>query len=701
MQNSNKPFMRVLCTVLSVVMMLTAIPLTVSHAEDKAPQVVSFGTYSEKAVFWTVAAAADDNYILIANNVLVKGSASTKYMSTATAFPDYSGSSIETYITGTLLSAVFSTTQQTKLANFTTNYVASVSGTKTDKTYTGKMCLPSAADIPASFFTKCTLITATTAAGTSYWTVDAAASTATDKKVVGYSATGTKATAAANATTFGIRPTIAVAKADLIALPTVTGCTFTDVAGNTITDIIRGEGFKIKLDDNYNQSTVVVKSASALTPNDGIYTVPADSTGITVEGVVPNPANFTAYDAAIQAASAIDSSVYANRDIYPTDVWAPVKALLDAPLNKEQLTALNQAAIDQYTNSLNEAVAALPADFTDYCAALAAITDIKTKGESGNTYDLTGQFIFDSNYTQVLEEGMAQPLSYHVKAVLSKYKEANIKACKIADQATVDQATAAYNLVAGKVGYLSANITNWKKYKEDIEGLDGTKYMDVDTAKNSCAQIVAAHNYETDPVDCRQQAEVDQAANALKAIWDPYFTDKTMYIPTDFTALDEAIEAAKTINLDDYLNDEEIAADDFYAKYMTLEGSASEAKSLFTAAFENAQKVDREQNKYKFQGQNNIDDLAERLVQNTAKLESFRRLTGSQKTSIKIKAFFAKIGNFFRMVSEISKTLFNLLGMLFRGEIDLYSVFELLEVDQKTLDFLIKIGIKPKEEVVD
>ncbi|HBL40597.1 MAG TPA: hypothetical protein DDY98_03110 [Ruminococcaceae bacterium] len=698
MQNTNKSFTRVLCAILSVVMLLTAIPMTVAHAEETTPKVVSFGTYSQKSVLWTVAKENTDEYVLIANNVLVKGSAATKFATSATAYPDYTGSAIATYITNTLLPAVFPSTgaQYGKLVTFTTNYVASVSGTATDKGYSGKMCLPSAADIPASFLVKCSAIGAT--AGANYWTADASCANASDKKVVVISSSGTKTFVGTTVTSFGIRPTIAVAKADLIALPAITGCTYTDAAGNAITAAIRGEGFKLVIDANYNQSVPVVKSgADTLSASNDIYTVPAASTGITVEGITVNPADFTAYDTAVQAANAIDSTVYANRDIYSTDVWAPVKDLLDAPLDKTTLTALNQATVDQYVTSLNAAVANLPADFTAYCEALANITDIKTKGNAGNTYDLTGMYIFDTDYTQELSDGIAKALSYHVAAVLNKYKEATVKAYKIADQTNVDKATAAYNLVAGKVSYLSANITNWKAYKEALEGLDNKVYADTEQAKLDCAAIVAEHDYENDPVDCRSQADVDAAADALYAIYKPYFVDETKYIPTDFTALDAAIEAAKAINLDDYLTDEEIAADEFYAEYMTLEGSADETKGFFTTALNNAKTLNRDQNKYKFQSQTNVDSVTEKLVQNTEALAQFVRLTNAQKTKIKIKAFFNKIGNFFRMVGEISKTLWNLLGMLFRGEIDLYSVFEMLDVDQKTLDFLIKIGIKPKE----
>ena len=694
MSTKHNRFTRVLCTILSIAMLISAIPFAMAHAEDDPTGTVRFGTYNSKAVLWDIVKTTDDGILLIAKNAFIK----TKFYTATTAFPDYATSALATYITGTLLPATFTEEQQAKLANFTITYTVNNSGTAETKTYEGKMAIPSAADIPDSFLTKTTMIGAT--AATNYWTADGSCANASDKKVACISTAGTKMTQAQNATTVAIRPVICIAAADLLAL-NVEGASFTDPDGNAINYVVRGEGFKVALADAYNQSTVVVKAGEAtLTANDnGVYTVPADATAITVEGVEMNPADFTAYDAALAAAKAIDSSAYDD------ETWAPVKELLDNELDKESLTGADQTTIDQYTTDLNAAVANLPADFRAYDEALANITEIKTKGDAGELYDLTPSYIFDADYTEELTEGIAKTLKLHIATVLNKYKEATIHTYKIGQQADVDKATAAYNLVASKVGYLSANITNWKAEKEFIEGLDAEKYNDVDEAKAACAAIVAQHDYETDKVDVTHQDEVDAAAAQLKEIADP-FRNGEKYIPTDFSALDAALAAAQAINLDDYITTEEYEADGIDEKtekpvnefYYGEDGAiADQIKEEFTAALEAAQNVDRELNAIKYQSQANIDDITEKLEQNMARLAPLKRLTKSQKNIMKIKAFFEKIANFFKMIKEISETLWHLLGMLFRKEIDLYSVFEMIGLDQKYLDILMKLGIKPME----
>ncbi len=697
MSTKHNSFTRVLCTILSIAMLISVIPLTVAHAEDETPAVVSFGTYNSKTVLWDVAKTTDEGVLLIAKNAFLKSTA-TKFNTTTTAFPDYATSALAAYIVGTVLPATFTEAQQAKLATFATTYNVNNSGAAQAKTYEGKMAIPSAADIPDAFLKKTTLIGTSTA--TNYWTADGSCTNASDKKVNCISTGGTKMTQAQNVTTVAVRPVICIAQANLLAL-SVEGATFTDAADNAINYVVPGEGFKLTLAEAYNQSTVVVKAGDAtLTADDnGVYTVPADATGLTIEGVQVNPADFTAYDEALAAAKAIDSSVYDE------ETWAPVKELLDNELDKEALTGADQATIDQYTADLNAAVANLPADFRAYDEALATLTEIKTKGDAGELYDLTPNYIFDPDYTQELTEGVTKSLKLHIATVLNKYKESTIHTYKIGQQADVDKATAAYNLLISKVGYLSANITSWKAEKEFIEGLDPEKYTDVDEAQAACAAIIAEHDYETDKVDCTHQDEVDAAAAQLAEIAEP-FRNGEKYIPTDFSALDAALAAAAEINLDDYITTEEYEADGIDEKtekpvnefYYGEDGAiADEIKQHFVDALEAAQNVDREANAIKYQSQANIDDITEKLEQNMERLAPLKRLTKSQKNIMKIKAFFAKIANFFKMISEISKTLWHLLGMLFRKEIDLYSVFEMIGLDQKYLDFLIKIGIKPME----
>ena len=70
MSTKHNSFTRVLCTILSIAMMISVIPLTVAHAEDDPTGTVRFGTYNSKAVLWDIVKSTDDGILLIAKNAV-------------------------------------------------------------------------------------------------------------------------------------------------------------------------------------------------------------------------------------------------------------------------------------------------------------------------------------------------------------------------------------------------------------------------------------------------------------------------------------------------------------------------------------------------------------------------------------------------------------------------------------------------------
>ncbi|HOO25429.1 MAG TPA: DUF2436 domain-containing protein [Clostridiales bacterium] len=157
--------------------------------------------------------------------------------------------------------------------------------------------------------------------------------------------------------------------------------------------------FTVTLDPLYNQSVVTVKAnGNKLTATQGIYKL-ENVTGpvtVTVEGVVPNPANFTQLDIALAVAKAIGPAPYK-----PATYAALEAAIAQAEsINRATATALDQVTIDAAVVAINTAIAGLEeepvsfvlvdgSDYTiDYVKKLLA----GLKSDTNNLEDVLSQF---------------------------------------------------------------------------------------------------------------------------------------------------------------------------------------------------------------------------------------------------------------------------------------------------------------------
>ena len=116
--------------------------------------------------------------------------------------------------------------------------------------------------------------------------------------------------------------------------------------------------FTISLDPLYNQSVVTVRSnGNKLTPAQGVYKLEnvTGSVTVTVEGVQPNPANFSQLDIALNLALAV------NPDPYKPATYAALEAAIAQAeaINRATATALDQEAIDAATLAINNALEGL------------------------------------------------------------------------------------------------------------------------------------------------------------------------------------------------------------------------------------------------------------------------------------------------------------------------------------------------------
>ncbi|MBQ6931323.1 MAG: hypothetical protein IJN38_04260, partial [Clostridia bacterium] len=240
---TNKTLMRLIAAVMTVVMMLTAIPFTSLAADDSTDYVV-FGKDGDKNVTWRVLEKkADGTLVLITKDTV---GAKVKYNST-NVFPDYANCSIRT----TVESAITLTdAQAASLADTTMTYYASDNGTKTEKTLSVKFALPTMADATNYALAKASSV---------YWLADAVASSATNKMVQVVNAQGKVATLGVTMAQ-GVRVMVTI-KADAYSeLPAVDGVTYTAADGTTaIKYAVAGAEIKVTLDEAYSQSTPVVK----------------------------------------------------------------------------------------------------------------------------------------------------------------------------------------------------------------------------------------------------------------------------------------------------------------------------------------------------------------------------------------------------------------------------------------------------------
>ena len=652
---TNKTLMRLIAAVMTVVMMLTAIPFTSLAADDSTDYVV-FGKDGDKNVTWRVLEKkADGTLVLITKDTV---GSTVKYNGT-TVFPDYANCSIKTAVDSAI---TLTDAQAASLADTTMVYNASDNGTKTEKTLTVKFAIPTMAD-----FTNYALAKANNV----YFLADAVASNASNKQIYVVNKQG-KTQAVATTMAQGVRVMVTI-KADAYSeIPAVDGVTYTAADGTTaIKYAVAGAEIKVTLDEAYSQSTPVVKFGGVeATATDGVYTVGTGT--MTVEGVKVNPADYTAYDAAVAKTEGLVAEHYTE------ETWAALTEALAADV--AGLTAVDQATIDAAAQAIEAAFAALealPADTEAYQAAVAAARELL----KSTLHNLTSS-----------PEG--ENRAYSTLINLQLKDESKILALTIDKQAEVDAATKALNDLCAQVPYKAASLEKWTNAVKGARNLDPTMYDPEYVAEVNAAvdAIVAAKDYEAikDTLDIRDQADIDAAAAEISAL----YADKgDHFILTDFSALEAALERAAGYAEENYYKDEDVKREE--------EMGGTAAWSNFADKLVAAQNYMDNKDKYTtaFSSQSYIDTATTQLVEAMDKLDGFVKLGKWDRFVKDVEWFFYDVKYEIDGIIALLKTVAGLLGMLFRGEIDLYGLFEMLDVGEDVLNFLIKIGIKPKEYI--
>ena len=214
------------------------------------------------------------------------------------------------------------------------------------------------------------------------------------------------------------------------------------------------------------------------------------------------PADYTAVDAAIARATALDSSLYTNYSAVEDSINS-----VDRAKSKAQ-----QTEVDAMAKAIEDAIAALQYKDADYTKVDAAIA--KANALNKNDYkDFSGveaavnAVVRDKNITEQSEvDAMAKAIEDAIAAL--QYKDA--------DYTKVDAAIA------------KANALNKDNYK-DFTGVE------------------AAVNAVTRGKNLTEQTEVDAMAKAIEDA-----IAALQYKDADYTKVDAAIAKANALNKDDY-----------------------------------------------------------------------------------------------------------------------------------------------------
>lgn len=312
-----------------------------------------------------------------------------------------------------------------------------------------------------------------------------------------------------------------------------------------------------------------------------------------IAALVPLGADFSALEAVIARADALNRDLYTADSLYEFDAaLVPARNMLAAA---EQYTVADQAAIDAMVVTANAAFAKLvllPADYTavqaaqdraaTYVAAYypadlwANVQSALDAVEAGYTIDkqadvdamaqaindaldaLEGKML-DADYTFVDRQiGRADALTetdYTAVswAALEEALNAVVRGYTIDKQTDVDNmADAIVQAIRGLVQAGPADYTAVDAAIDEFEGLDTSIYTD-----ESVAAVEAAIEAVERGLNENFQSQVDAMAQAINDALDN-LVEKT-YGPADYTAVDAAIAAFAAIEDKDLYTDESIA----------------------------------------------------------------------------------------------------------------------------------------------
>ena len=662
MQKS-KSFKRLLAVVIAVAMVLTAIPFSVT-AEEVTKDTIVFGGIS-----WDVLTKeADGDLVIITTDVLAKAKFNTK------APMNFATSTLYTTL-NTDFYATFSDAEKAAITPTTITYDywdATAKAKVTGATLSANVVVPDAA--MATSLGKANLAGTTTA--TQYFLASARANNATDAVVNVITKGGTASSASGTSkTASGYRAVITLKSGNYAQFPAVDGVTYT-VNDKPVTyyATTSATSFKVAVDaENYVADELAVAlGTQPLTATDGVYTIPAGSAAeLSLSGVKAQPADFTAYDAAVAQAKEV------NRDLcITTDLDAALAVDVSA------CTKLEQAKVDEAAAAILDAIANLkykPADTAAYLKALAELRVVYANEPVQITETLTAKLY---NLDAAANE-IGDSFNIVIKKLLNNYEDRTntpISGYTIDKQADVDAATAEIEDIIARVPLMRASTAAWSKALNDIKNLSPSRYSNAAELIAEANALAAENNYIALNLDITHQDEIDAATAELKAIY-----AKAEVISSDFSALDAAIEKANTYLAENFYTEEEMvgagaAWEDFVKQ---LEAAKSLDRTLFTTYADH---------------QGTIDNYTVALVKSMENLVPFERLTDMEEDFINpTKDFFTKIMDFFGMVSGLLVALAGLLPLVIVGELVLYDVFVMIG-DEDLLAFVEKIGIKPPEE---
>ena len=654
---------RLLAVVLAAVMMLTAIPFSFAADETAAKDTLVFGGIS-----WDVIKAEDDgDLVIITTDVLAKAKFNTK------APMNFATSTLYTTL-NTDFYATFSDAEKAAIVPTTITYDywdADAKAKVTGATLSANVVLPDAE--MAKSLGVANLAGTTTA--TAYFLASARANNATDAVISAITKAGAISNSSGtSATAAGYRAVVTLKAGNYAQFPAVDGVSYT-VNDKAVTyyATTSATSFKVVVDtENFTADELAVAlGTEALAAVDGAYTIPAGSAAtLSLTGVKAQPADFTAYDAAVAQAKEVDRDLCDTTD-------------LDAALavDVSACTKLDQAKVDEAAAAILDAIANLkykPADTAAYLEALAELRVIRANEPVQITETLTAK-LYNLN-AQANEIG--DDFANVIAEMINTYEDrtnAPISGYTIDKQADVDAATAAIKDVIARVPLMRASTAAWSKALNDIKNLSPNRYSNAAELIAEAEALVAEKDYVALNLDITKQAEIDEATAKFKEI-----IAKAETIPADYTALDAAIEIANTYVVENFYTEEEMLG-------------AGEAWDAFAKALEAAKAIDRTLYTTYADHQSTIDNLTAALTRAMEVVDEFERLTPWEEFWKPVKDFFQEVADFFAMIGGLLSTVARLIPLLINGEIVLYDVFVLIG-DEDLLAFVEKIGIKPPQE---
>lgn len=598
-------FKRVLAAVMSVVMLLGAIPMTASAATYSPNGTILAGTFGDgnKAVLWDVVSVdGNGNLTLFAENYLGEHSVASngsKDENEANNKPStpYADSKLKQTVIG-YFTQLFTEKEQTAFIDTSLSYKGKDG---TALTETAKVVIPSEAFLTTYFnihkSTKDDKVDTSAAFGA---LLDSDSSSGRLRRFNMNGAVTTHITAGLK---FAIRPIVTLGAGNYLTVDKIpaglTLCYAAD-ASNVATRTDGSDKVTIKRDtyeatyvsvNKYiftaSDTQVVVKytdksfdayditlsisddeGTTSLDAKDGIFTIPAGTKGkISVKASV-GAANYDAYNAAVEKAKKDylkDCTVYPKEDSsnpsdYKEKSWNALRDAVYAPLD-ENLTADKQDVIDAATDAILKAIDKLelrPADFGDYNEA---IKELKELYDDQNKDSKDQLYYQNATYP---DSHLTYP-SNTVASTASDFlvdRKTEILKKNIREQKEVDDETAAIKkLIAYYPNiYKAVSLGNFNKAMNALKEASTAekKYTKefLDMAKQAYADFSEKYPFVQDEMDIRNQPEVDAATAEVNK----FLAKANDYIrPSDPSKFLELYELALTLKQEDFYMDDDPA----------------------------------------------------------------------------------------------------------------------------------------------